>query len=252
MQTKELINTNLGLRLHYWDGVNKQERVFMASEIMKQLGYKGGNKTLENYDLIESIDKIVVKKIKNRDFFNQLGNLKLLGSRASNVIMLYESGVWKLIMQSRKQVGINTRNWLASEVLPSIHQKGYYDISESQLNPMSFLNDFTEHKKQLDNSKSINHSISKTTKDYSGYHNQVHKMVNGMTANEIKQFFNSKISARETLRKYLPEKACTEAVIDELFLKYGKTLDEIEKSGANKTLPPAFKSLFDLGIKAIY
>ena len=214
----ELINTNLGLKLNYWDGINKKERVFVASQIMKQLGYVGGRSVLNSLSLIEGVDMVKILKIKHPKFFIELSSLNVLGSRSSSVIMLYESGFWKLIMQSRKQIGINTRNWLASEVLPSIRQKGYYDVSESQLNPMSFLNDFTEHKKQLENSKSINKSISNTTKDYSGYHNQVHKMVNGMTANEIKQFFNSKISARETLRKYLPEKACTEAVIDELFL----------------------------------
>lgn len=33
---------------------------------------------------------------------------------------------------------------------------------------------------------------------------------------------------------------------------YNKTLEEIEKSGAHKTLPPAFKSLFELGVKGIF
>lgn len=252
METKVLINENLGIKLHYWNGINKNERVFIASEIMKQLGYKGVMDTLKNYDLIESIDLVKISKIKNPIFFKQLFDLKSIGKRSSNIVMLYESGVWKLIMQSKKQLGIKTRNWLASEVLPSIRNKGYYDVSESELNPFSYLNEFTEIQKQKDNSKEVNKLISSSTKDYSKYHNQVHKMVIGMNANEIKSFFSSKLSARETLRKFLPENACTEALIDELYIKHNKTLEEIEKSGANKTLPPAFKSLFELGIKAIY
>ncbi len=248
---KEMINTELGLRLNYWDGINKNERIFLASQIMKQLGYIGGNKTLVNYNLIEGTDKITVKKQKYPKFFDQLGNLKLLGSRAGSIIMLYESGVWKLIMQSKKQVGIQTRNWLASEVLPSIKQKGYYDVSESMLNPFSYLNEFTETKKQIQNSKEVSALIANTTNDFPGYYNQVHKMVVGMTAKQIGKFFDSKESARKILRIHLPEKACTEAVIDELFTKHNKSLEEIKKSNAHITLPLAFRSLFDLGIKTL-
>lgn len=251
-QAHEMINPQLGIKLHYWNGVNKNERVFLASEIMNQLGFKGALSTLKIHELIENVDFVKVLKIKHKDLFLKLSGLNLVGQRTAHVVFLYESGVWKLIMRSRKQIGIKTRNWIASEVLPSIRVKGYYNISESQLNPLSYLNDFTERKTQIQNSKSVNSFISKTTGDFSSYHNQVHKMVNGMTAKDIQVFFNSKESARETLRKYLPENACTEAVIDELFIKYGKTLEEIDKSGANNTLPPAFKSLFELGIKAIY
>ena len=251
MKAKNLVNTELGLNLNYWNGTNKNERVFIASQIMKQLGYAGGINTLKISNLIDGQDMIKVSKKRSPDFFNQLNRMNLLGQRAGSVIMLYESGVWKLIMQSKKQIGINTRNWLASEVLPSIRAKGYYDVKESALNPMSYLNQFTEHKKQIQNSKSANGLISQTTNDYAGYHNQIHKLVNGMTAKEIQAFFNSKKSAREILRNNLPEKACTEAVIDELFTKYGKTLAEIESSNAHQTLPPAFKSLFDLGVKGL-
>jgi prophage antirepressor-like protein len=251
METKELINEDLGLRLNYWNGAIKDERVFLATQIMKQLGYVGGRSVLASLNLIDKFDMIKVEKKNYPKFFSQLSTLNVLGQRAGSVIMLYESGVWKLIMQSKKQIGINTRNWLANEVLPSIRQKGYYDIKESQFNPLSYLNEFTENKKQIENSKIVNRQISQTTGDYSGYHNQVHKLVNGMTAKEIQLFFQSKKSAREILRDNLPEKACTEAVIDELFVKYGKTLEEIEKSNAHKTLPPAFKSLFDLGIKIL-
>ena len=251
METKELINVDLGLRLNYWNGTIKNERVFLASQIMKQLGYAGGLTNLKLTELIDGDDMVKVEKKKHPEFLKQLHRMNLLGQRAGSVIMLYESGVWKLLMQSKKQIGINTRNWLANEVLPSIRQKGYYDIKESQLNPLSYLNEFTENKKQIENSKIVNRQISQTTGNYAGYHNQVHKLVNGMTAKEIQLFFQSKKSAREILRDNLPEKACTEAVIDELFVKYDKTLEEIEKSNAHKTLPPAFKSLFDLGIKIV-
>ena len=229
MRVQKLTNTELGLNLSYWDGVNKNERVFLAKEIMSQLGYKGGNDALKNYELVEDTDKVTLTKKKFPEFFKQLTDLKSIGSRTGSVIMLYESGVWKLIMQSKKQIGIQTRNWLAREVLPSINAKGYYNVEESMFNPLSYLNSFTEEKTQKENSKKVASKAQQEKLDYSGTYNQIHKMVVGMTAKEIKKFFNSKTNARETLRLHLPEMASTESVIDELFTKYNKSLEEIEQ-----------------------
>lgn len=251
METHNLINTGLGLNLNYWNGINKNERVFLAKDIMSQLGYKGGNNILSSIELEEGVDKVTLKKKTTPEFFKQLTQLDCVGSRTGTVIMLYESGVWKLVIQSRKKIGIQTRNWLAREVLPSIKSKGYYDVSEASNNPLSYLNQFTENKVQISNSKSVAAKVKNDKLSYSDTYNQIHKIVVGMTAKEINKFFNSKTSARETLRLNMPEMASTEAVIDELFSKHQKNLEEIERSGANKTLPPAFKSLYNLGIKPI-
>lgn len=251
LDRKELINTELGLKIGYWDGINKNERVFIAKEIMNQLGYKGANDTLRNYELEEKIDKVTLTKKQYPNFFKQLTDLKSIGLRTGTVVVLYESGVWKLIMQSRKQVGIKTRNWLAREVLPSIKAKGYYNIKESESNPLSYLNEFTEGKVQKYHSKRVNSIISKTTQDYSSYHNQVHKLVNGMTAKGIKEMFKSKESAREIIRQHLPENAATIALIDEIYTQYSKTLEEIERTGIHRSAKDTFKALYDLGIKPI-
>ncbi len=251
METHSLINVDLKINLKFWNGVNKNERVFLAKQIMPQLGYTGGNSYLHELELEEGIDKVTLKKKDYPDFFQQLTKLNLLGSRTGSAILLYESGVWKLIMQSRKQIGIKTRNWLAREVLPSIKSKGYYDVSESENNPLSYLYDFTENNKQIERSKSVARKVKDNSLSYSITYNQIHKMVVGMEAKEIKKFFKSKGSARELLRKHIPEAASTEAVIDDLFTKHNKTMAEIEASGAHKTLPPAFKSLYNLGVKPL-
>lgn len=252
MKVNNLKNSELGLDLHYWDGVNKKERIFLASQIMKQLGYKGGRSTLKNLQLEEKTDYVKVEKKLFPYFFNELSTLNVLGQRAGSVIMLYESGVWKLIMQSKKPIGIKTRNWLAREVLPSINAKGYYSINESENNPFSYLNDFTEEKTQKKTSKEVARKILTENNSFSQVYNQIHKLVVGMTAREIKEKFKSKESARELLRKNLPEYACTESVIDFLYTHYNKSFSEIEKSNAHKTLPPAFKSLYELGLKLNY
>ena len=251
METHSLVNLDLKINLEFWKGINKNERVFLAKQIMSQLGYAGGNSYLHELELEEGIDKVTLRKKDYAPFFDKLTKLNLLGSRTGSAIFLYESGVWKLIVQSRKQIGIKTRNWLAREVLPSIKAKGYYDISESENNPLSYLYDFTETNKQIERSKSVARKVKDNSLNYSVTYNQIHKMVVGMDAKDIKKFFKGKGSARELLRKYIPEAASTEAVIDELFTKHDKTMEEIKASGANKTFPPAFKSLYSLGVKPL-
>lgn len=102
MKTSILKNDELGLNLNYWNGKNKNERVFLAQQIMKQLGYKGGNQTLRNHELEEGVDKITLNKKKSPKFFEKLTSLNLVGARASATIMLYESGVQKLLLNSNK------------------------------------------------------------------------------------------------------------------------------------------------------
>ncbi len=83
----KLDNEQLGYCFHYWEGNKKDERIFIASEIMKQLGYKGGRSVLANLELEEGIDMIVVKKKVYPEFFKQLSTLNVLGQRASNFIL---------------------------------------------------------------------------------------------------------------------------------------------------------------------
>lgn len=246
MKHKLIQNSDLNLAFFYWEG--KNGRLFMAKQIMKSLGYIGGNSTLDHAQLEVGKDRLTIKKNDDRDLFDQLGKLNLLGARSGSVIMLSESGVWKLIMQSRKQVGINTRNWLAREVLPSIRESGKYDISASENSPFSQLAGFTERPKQLDNSKSVNAIIYKGDKDFSKYHDEVHRMVTGLSAKQIKELYKSKASAREVLREFAPQFATTEAIIDDIY-KRGVGLETIKESKIATTMPPAINSLFACGIK---
>lgn len=239
-------NSDLNLAFFYWE--SKHGRVFMAKHVMKQLGYSGGNTTLDAAELENGVDRFTIAKKDNSELFDELSKLNLLGQRSGSVIMLSESGVWKLIIQSRKKVGIQTRNWLAKEVLPSIRASGKYDTLESEMNPFSQLAGFTERPKQLENSKSVNALIYKGDKDFSKYHDEVHQMVTGLTARQIKALYKSKASAREVLREFAPQFATTEAIIDDIY-KRGVGLDKIKESNIAKTMPPAINSLFACGIK---
>lgn len=246
-------NDELGLSFQYWtSSLNKNERVFLSKQVMEKLGYTGGNNTLTHHGLEEGIDKVTLHKKddRNKTFFKLLEDIDLIGSRSKSIIMLYDTGIWKLIMGSKKKIGIKTRNWLAREVIPSIVEKGYYSVSDNINNPMSMLNDHTEITHQIKNSKLTASYIKENAISYSEGFNQIHQLVCKMDAKDIKEKYgvNTSKSARETLRIYAPELACTESVIDEL-LQMKKTIDEIRASKAHETLPPAFESLYKLGIK---
>jgi len=242
-------NDELGYKLGYFNSKRMNQRIFVAKELLKILGYNGSvSATLGKHNLEEGIDMITVRKKDHPDFFNQLTHLKCVGSRTSSITMLYESGVNKLLMNSKKPIGVLTQNWLAREVMPSINATGQYNISDSLNNPMSELFKHTEPVIQIQNSKKVAGHINEKDKNFKKYFNNVHLLVTNKTASQIRKTYGEKGSARDALRKHAPDKSATESVIDELHFKHGKELNEIENANLHKTLPPAFQSIYNLGI----
>jgi prophage antirepressor-like protein len=242
MEHSIITNQELGHAYFYWE--SKHGRIFLASQVMKELGYLGGNKTLYSFELKEGIDVIKFSKKYDRDIFDELSKLNLLGQRASEVIFLSESGFWKLVMQSRKSIGIKTRDWLANEVLPSIRKTGVYSVASN--NPMAI---FTERNKQLELSKKSNGILSKTKNPeaYAKFWNDLHLLVVGLDAKGIKAIYKSKVSAKEVLRKHAPHLEATEAVIEEIWAS-GIGLDQIKKTELHKSLAHSFNALLSLGV----
>lgn len=238
-----LINSELGQAYFYWE--SKNGRLFLASQVMKELGYKGVGDTLRSYHLIDGVDFVKFLKRENKDLFKELFDLKSIGQRASEVIMISESGFWKLVMQSRKQIGVKTRHWLASEVLPSIRKTGAYSFESN--NPLDI---FTERSKQIELSKSTNTKIAKTAKtneEYAKFWNELHLMVVGMTAKQIKDLYKSKESAKQILRTHAPHLEATEAVIEDIWQK-GIGFERIKDSNLHKSLAHSFKAILDFRI----
>jgi prophage antirepressor-like protein len=243
MEHSIVTNQELGHAYFYWEG--KNGRLFLASQIMKSLGYLGGSKTLYNYDLENDVDWMKFTKKDTPELFIELSNLKLLGRRSGEVLFLSESGFWKLVMQSRKSVGIKTRHWLANEVLPSIRKTGKYEVEPN--NPLAI---FTERNKQLELSKETNsiiHKYARTKEDYQNFWNELHTMCTGLDAKGLRELYQTKGSAKEILRKHLPHIEATEAVIEDIWAK-GIGLKEIGKTDLHRSLAHSFNALISLGI----
>lgn len=245
---KNISNQDIGISFFYWEA--RMGRIFLANQILKELGYERTTwNVLDSMGLIDGQDKLKIQKRDNRELFDELTYLNVVQLRAKEVLMLTESGLWKIIIQSSKPIGIKTRHWLATEVLPSIREKGYYNPIEFESSPFHKLSEYTERGKQVQSSKNVNAKIYRSGLDnYSQYWNELHNLVTGMTAKDIKEFYKSKKSATEILRKYAPELQATESFINDIYNR-GIGLDSVKESDLHKTLPPAFNSLFKLGIK---
>lgn len=239
-----ITNPELGQAYFYWE--SKNGRMFLASQVTKALGYKRTSyDVLKHHNLCVGTDFVKFTKKENKELFNQLLHINVCQLRAKEIIMLTESGFWKLVMQSQKSVGIKTRSWLANEVLPSIRKTGSYSIEST--NPMDI---FTERSKQLELSKSTNSKIAKyakTPEEYSKFWNEMHLMVVGLNAKQIKELYKSKESAKQVLRIHAPHLEATEAIIEDFWQK-GIGLDKIKDTGLHQSLAHSFKAMLSLGI----
>ena len=65
---------------------------------------------------------------------------KQIGNEPSNTIFINEAGLYCLIFGSKKKEALHFRNWVTSEVLPSIRKNGYYEI----IKPHAYLKDDLE------------------------------------------------------------------------------------------------------------
>lgn len=241
MEHSIITNQELGHAYFYWEG--KNGRLFLAGQVLDTLGYKGRANTLSTYNLVAGSDSVKFTKKEDPELFKELFGLKLIGSRAGEVLFLTESGFWKLVMQSYSTIGIKTRHWLASEVLPSIRKTGKYEIAVND--PLAI---FTERYKQVELSKGANDVIhSRGREEYAAFWNELHVLVTGMKAQEIKDLYKSKGSAKEVLRKHLPHLEATEAMIESLWLK-GIGLKDIGKTDLHKSLAHTFNALLSLGV----
>lgn len=81
---------------------------FVAVDVCKVLGLSNTSKTLLSLDNDEK------------------ANFKLAFGSAANIIN--ESGLYTLIMQSRKPNAKPFRKWVTSEVLPAIRETGQYSV----------------------------------------------------------------------------------------------------------------------------
>ena len=123
---------------------NEFEPWFIAKEVATLLGYddtvravnrnvRPDDQKIMSYDECKSIFGGVTKTIENtEDFGGDINNTSENSIKINNNGMKFinESGLYDLILESKKPEAKAFRRWVTSEVLPSIRKTGSYGIKE--------------------------------------------------------------------------------------------------------------------------
>jgi prophage antirepressor-like protein len=96
---------------------------FIGKEIQHFLGHSNLTQAIKAASLEED-EILILKKMTTPEFFNELTNLKLVsyGKRSSSMTFVSESGLYKLILRSRKPETKIFYNWVTKDVLPTLRQ----------------------------------------------------------------------------------------------------------------------------------
>jgi len=224
--------------------------MFLGKQIAELFGHTNITQALKSAGLNQDEYK-VVKLVNYKDFKKQLTKIGLIGERTSNITLLTESGMYKLALFSNLEKAKPFRDWVASEVLPSIRKNGYYTLASQTKKVLIHTNVAI----QKANSKDINKKnfIENGRDALIEYNRQSCLLHTGKTTTEIKKYgkdiglkSSERSSAKEVLRHTKPELACAMSFTDSL-VKEGfdlKTVSEL----ALKAAVPLFQGMIELGI----
>lgn len=99
-----------------------------------------------------STPKDIIKKLVNKNHTNKLKNIfedyKLYPNAQPNSIYLNESGLYTLLIRSKKPNAEKFFLWVVEDVLPSIRKNGIYTANKAQLKENQKLNQLIEQKDQ--------------------------------------------------------------------------------------------------------
>jgi len=128
----------------------KQQVYFKAKEIAKTLGYTDTKSAI--IDHVDSPDKITVGQIIGGGVLpplyktNELLKIdQLLGNEDTQTIFINESGLYSLILGSKKQEAKKFKHWVTSEVLPAIRQFGSYSLTNKLSYSIDKLDNYKGH-----------------------------------------------------------------------------------------------------------
>lgn len=222
--------------------------MFIGNEIIKLWGHTNLSVAIKSSKLLKD-EFTSIDLSKFPEFKNQLFDNNLISNKTNRVILLTESGVYKLILSSKLEKAHEFKNWLAGEVLPSIRETGSYQLSGLTSKEIGMN---TKKTIQLQNSKAVNSKnfqeggIIKTI----DYNRKNCKQVTGMEPKDIRKKAGVKSkSAKEILRETNPELAATMSLNDHLVIDKGAKLEELVN--VDKAAINLFKELSKMGFRLI-
>lgn len=223
--------------------------MFIGNEIAKIWGHTNLRQAVNR--LCNSNEFKVIKLKDYPEFKRQLlSNQLLQSSNAPTIMLLTESGMYKLALASNLERAKPFKDWVTSEVLPSIRKNGYYSIA----NQTEKLLIHTNTSVQKQNSKDINakNLIEKGLEGTIDYNRKSCLIHSGKSTKEWKEIGKNeglksteRTSAKEVLRHLKPAIACAMSFTDDL-VKKGFDLNTISEL-SKKCAIPLFEGMIELG-----
>lgn len=134
------MSTQLALPLLSFEGkpvtpfLFKNQPALLASEVGYCLGLTDVNKALRSSKMVEEgTDYVVVSPeiLPETESFS-------VSTLPNRVTILFESGLYALVLRSNKDAAIRFTRWVIREVLPEIRKTGAYAALPEKLRPESF------------------------------------------------------------------------------------------------------------------
>ena len=152
---QDLFNQNQSKEVSIFNFENQNVRTvlieneiwFVASDVTKILGYQNGRKAIVDHCLDGVTKKYTIKDVVNR--FQEM-------------TIINESGIYQLVLASKMPNAIKFKDWVTSQVLPSIRKTGSYSVNQKpelsieQMTLMVIQNlqsKISEQQKQLEEQK---------------------------------------------------------------------------------------------------
>jgi prophage antirepressor-like protein len=225
--------------------------MFIGKEVAKMWGHTNLRQAVNR--LCNKDEFRVIKLSKFPEFKTQLlSNNLLQSSNAPSIMLLTESALYKLALASNLEQAKPFRDWVTSEVLPSVRKRGYYSIADQSQKILLH----TDKNIQLQNSKDINskNMIEGGIKSVIEYNRASCLLHSGKSTKQIKELgtkaglkSKERSSAKEVLRHIAPPIAGGMSFTDDL-TKNGfdlKTASDLSK----QFVIPLFQNMIELGIK---
>lgn len=223
--------------------------MFIGKEVAGIWGHSNLTQAIKSAQLSKEEYK-VIKLTEYPEFKEQLTNLNLVTSKTPTFTLLTEGGMYKLALCSNLEKAKPFRDWVASEVLPSIRKHGYYSIADQTQKILIHTNKDI----QKQNSKDINSKnwIEGGLKSVIEYNRRSCLLHTGKSTKQIKEMGKNaglksvqRSSAKEVLRNTKPELACAMSFTDDL-VKSGFDLNTVSEL-AKKCAIPLFKGMIEIG-----
>jgi hypothetical protein len=222
--------------------------VFTSTDIVRVTDHVNFRQAKKDAKLIEGKDYIVLeRKAQSKELWQQLEELNLVAKRSARITLVYESGFWKMALNCQTKFGDRLREWLSSDVLPSIRETGGYSLS-SFVSPQLLIEN-SKREVQLENSKLVNTKKYEegAVSDVIKYNIDNCKQVTGSTPVQVKKAYGrpSK-SAKDVLREFNPAAAMTMSINDYFVVKQNKDLEMLKDLDTH--LLNTFNEMLKIGI----